>query len=404
MIKTRPSLAVKYRPTMFEQFIGQDEVIDLLRGQFKSKFGINRSFMLTGPSGSGKTTLARMMAHYANCENFDQETCEPCWECSYCQSVQNNIYPDVEEINFSDTRGIDVIRNILESANYDAQYNLKVYILDELQGITSAAQNALLKFLEEPPEHVLILLLTTDPHKILDTVKNRCCPLNLYAVADEVLIGFLQQIVKLENKLFPIKDLVYRRIVMNAKGQVRQAVSALEAIIYTIEGNEDFDQDDELALDNIIGRFVDTPETSFFQYLIGGIYQGKYAYSLQLALQLIANSKSNFVSLFSNMLEYHMQSVFLLVDPKKNYPTLTDPSYSSWYNSLIETAKEGNLLLTPDSAAEISLILLDFVQKIGTYQFNLKQLFLTTTIKMLQIVHASKDSNSIFQAIYGTKS
>ena len=87
ILKSRESLAVKYRPKRLEQLIGQDDIVSLLQGQFRSKTGINRSFLISGPSGCGKTTLGRIIAHYINCDDFNMETCVPCGKCDYCKDV-----------------------------------------------------------------------------------------------------------------------------------------------------------------------------------------------------------------------------------------------------------------------------------------------------------------------------
>jgi DNA polymerase III subunit gamma/tau len=390
MVKTRRSLAVKYRPTMFEQFIGQDDVVNLLKGQFRSESGINRTFIITGVTGTGKTTLARMIAHYANCEHFDHETCEPCWECEYCKAVDKGFYHDVEEINFSETTGIETVRTLIESVRYEAQHNVRVYILDEIQGMSKQAQNALLKLLEEPPDHVLILLLTTDPQKIIDTIKNRCCPLNLQAVGDRDLIGFLKRIAHEEKKTF-LKDAIFRRIALNAKGRVRQAVAALEAIIYTVEGNESFDQNNTKRVDEIIGRFIETPECDFSHYLIEGVYQGKYAGSLQSALRLVS-SYSSPVHMANLLVDYHLQTLFIMVDPKQSFAGLTDPGYANWYYTLKEMAEHNELMITHQAAVEMADVLVDMQQKIGTYLFDVRQLVVLTTLKLLDIVNKYKDS------------
>jgi DNA polymerase-3 subunit gamma/tau len=144
ILKSRESLAVKYRPKRLEQLIGQEGIVSLLKGQFKSTTGINQSFLLSGPSGCGKTTLGRIIAHYLNCENFDTVACTPCGTCSYCKDVERNYYGGVDEINFSSERGIDTVRSIIDSTAYASQYNAHVFICDEIQCLTALAQNALL--------------------------------------------------------------------------------------------------------------------------------------------------------------------------------------------------------------------------------------------------------------------
>lgn len=388
MVKTRQSLAVKYRPKALDQVIGQDEIVNLLKGQFKSKGGLNRAFLLKGPSGTGKTTCARIIAHAVNCQNFNRETFEPCWECEYCKQVKIGNYPDVEEINFSESRGIDTVRGIIDSMVYEPQYNTKVYILDEMQCITTVGQNALLKPIEEPPEGVMFLLLTTDPQKLLFQITTRCTTLELKKVSDSKIIGFLKLIAKQEKKTF-LKDGVFKRIAMHAKGHVRQALSSMEAIIYAIEGDEKFNQSSEEELDRIIGQYVDTSqETNLFQYLIGGVYQAKYASAIWAIHQIVKDPKaSNHVYIANKLNDYHLQSLYMLIDPKKT-TTLLDPGYSSWHKTLVNATKDGGMLLTHQAAAEIAEVLLDLQYKLQSYQFDVLTLFTVTTVKLISIVKA----------------
>ena len=404
-LKSRESLAVKYRPKRLEDMIGQERIVSLLQGQFRSKLGINRSFLLHGSTGSGKTSMSRIMAHYINCENFDAETCHPCGVCSYCQLVEKGTYGGVEEINFSDSRGIDTVRAIIDSTNYASSHNASVFICDEIQQITSAAQNALLKILEEPPEGIILLLVTTDPHRLLPTIINRCCPLALERVSIEDLAKHLLYITKKEGRDYftPASGdkaevekayAIFKNIAMFSNGIVRQGIATLEAVLSMVEGGEKIDTQDVEAIRRIVGMFIESPETepNIAGFLINGIYSGRYGVSLSYANKLMSASHSNSSKyLFEKGLDYHIQTLYYMVDPKKLIPNLTEPFHLRWYSSLEEAAAtKGLLQLVHQSAAELVGIFMELISEMGKYQHDEKKLVTAYTIKMIDAVNRHK--------------
>lgn len=420
ILKSRESLAIKYRPKRLEQFIGQEEVISILKGQFKSK-AINRSFLLHGASGVGKTSLGRVMAHYLNCENFDYEACAPCSVCSYCKDVdEKNYYGGVEEINFSDSRGVDVVRSIIESTVYAPEFNAKVFICDEVQCLPALSQNAFLKILEEPPDGVVFLFLTTDPQKLLNTVHNRCCSLALDRVDADVIAKHLLKVAKLEKReYFAPKEIpedpkeakeatkksqqIYKNIALISNGYVRQALATLEAVLSMVEGGEKIDGSDAAVVKRIAGRFnLETPDTevSIAQYLIKGIYSGRYGLALSYALKLINVGHSTKFT-FEKVMDYHMQTMFYMADPNRKIANLTEEFYRSWYASLIgEVKKPNGLMVTHLAAAEIVNIMLDLVTQLATFAHDERRLLVAYTIRMIDAVnkykHLSYTKASVF--------
>ena len=409
VLKSRESLAVKYRPRRLEQFIGQDDVVSLLQGQFKSKTGINRSFLLSGPSGTGKTSMARVLTHYINCEKFDSKTCLPCGKCSYCKDVdERNYYGGVDEINFSDSRGIDTVRAVIDATAYASQHNAHVFICDEIQCLTSLAQNAFLKVLEEPPEGTVFLLLTTDPQKLLPTIINRCCPLTLERVAVDEIAKHLLKVCKLENRDYftPPKlpedpeaakaeyqkaYAVFKNIAMFSNGLVRQALATLEAVLSMIEGGQKFDTQDVEAIRKIVGKFVDSPgtETNIATYLIQGVYSARYGLALSYALKLMQNSQATTCkALFERVLDSHLQTLFFMVDPNKKIPNLCEPFYSAWYTSVLEAVKTpGGLQLTHLAASDIVQILMEMISELGTFAHDERRLVIAYTLRMIDAVN-----------------
>ena len=420
VLKSRESLAVKYRPRRLEQFIGQDQIVSLLQGQFRSPTGINRSFLLSGATGCGKTSLARVLAHYINCDNFNTEECAPCGKCDYCKDVTRNYYGGVDEINFSNERGIDTVRSVIDSTAYASQYNAHVFICDEIQCLTNVAQNAFLKILEEPPEGVVFLLLTTDPHKLLPTIINRCCPLTLERVDTNIIANHLLKICKAEKRdYFTPKNpeasndevakayAVFKNIAMFSNGYVRQALATLEAVLSMLEGGQKFDPSDVEAIRKIVGTFVDSPEAEIdiTQFLIQGLYTGRYGISLNYALKMIQRSQISIKNLIERTLDTHIQILFLLTDPNRKLVGLTDPFYGRTYATVIEAVKQpGSMVLVHTSAAEIVGVFMTLLSELGAYIQDERRLVIASVLKMLDIINNHRSlaytTNSMFHKIH----
>ena len=162
----------KYRPKSFSEIVGQDHVKKILTNALKMG-RIAHAYIFAGPRGTGKTTTARILAKSLNCEN--RKDAEPCNQCQSCISIDEGTFMDVVELDAASNRGIDEIRRIREGAGYrPIEGKYKVYIIDEVHMLTKEAFNALLKTLEEPPEHVVFVLATTNLEKVPPTIVSRC--------------------------------------------------------------------------------------------------------------------------------------------------------------------------------------------------------------------------------------
>ena len=384
-MKTRESLPVLYRPKLLDQLVGQQRIVDQLKGQLRSQRGIGKAFLLSGPSGTGKTTTARMLAHYVNCDKFNQQDFLPCFECGYCQDVERNRYPDVEEINCSSERGIDMIRGLVESTNYAPRHNVRVYILDEVQQLTGAGQNALLKTLEEPPATTILLLLTTDPHRLLPAIQNRCLQLSFQTVGDAEMVEHLDNIVQRERRQLPANALAH--IAAFSRGHVRQAVSCLEGVFDAMDGNPGFNPADRAQLEKIVGQFADVDIVTVSRFLIDGLYTGRYAITISAGLQMFDQNQQRTPGyLVGQLLVHHLQTLYWLVDPGRQYPNLMESYHCHWYETLKRAREAGRLKVTAASAADLVELLLELQKELNRFEIDARTLLTAYVVKMVAAV------------------
>jgi len=220
-------LARRWRPQQFSEIIGQDHVAQTLSNAIASG-RIAHSFIFAGPRGIGKTTTARILAKALNCENGPNIT--PCNSCSNCESITKGNSLDVLEIDGASNRGIDEIRNLRENIHYTpSQGKYKIYIIDEVHMLTKEAFNALLKTLEEPPEHVIFMFATTEIHRVPATILSRCQRFDLRRIPTKTIIEHLDKICNAEN--IEIEKDALLEIAKKADGSMRDAQSILDQII-----------------------------------------------------------------------------------------------------------------------------------------------------------------------------
>jgi DNA polymerase-3 subunit gamma/tau len=236
-------LARKYRPATFEDLIGQDAMVRTLKNAFAAD-RIAHAFVLTGIRGTGKTTTARIVAKGMNCIGPDGTggpTTEPCGICPNCVTISEGRHVDVMEMDAASRTGVGDIREIIDSVHYRAaSARYKIYIIDEVHMLSTNAFNALLKTLEEPPEHVKFIFATTEIRKIPVTVLSRCQRFDLRRIEPDVMIAHLQKIAGLENAVVAGDALAL--IARAAEGSVRDAMSLLDQAIAHGVGETSADQ------------------------------------------------------------------------------------------------------------------------------------------------------------------
>src|SRR5210317_152707 len=220
-------LARKWRPKTFREMVGQEHVLQALVNALDLD-RLHHAYLFTGTRGVGKTTIARILAKCLNCETGVSST--PCGECSICREVAENRFVDLIEVDAASRTRVDDTRELLENAQYlPTRGRYKVYLIDEVHMLSASSFNALLKTLEEPPEHVKFLLATTDPKKVPVTVLSRCLQFQLKNLSREAIADYLAQVLSEESVGFDTGALDV--IARSAAGSMRDALSLTDQAI-----------------------------------------------------------------------------------------------------------------------------------------------------------------------------
>ena len=215
-----------YRPQTFEEVAGQQHIVKTLKNALSSG-KIAHAYLFAGPRGTGKTSMAKLFAKALNCEHGIGCQCN---ECHNCKAIIDGSHPDVLELDAASNNGVDEIRELIDKVKYGTILGrYKVYIIDEVHMLSAGAFNALLKTLEEPPEHVIFILATTEPHKILPTILSRCQRYDFEKVSDKDIKERLHTILDEEGVAF--NDAAINLIIKLADGGMRDALSILEKVL-----------------------------------------------------------------------------------------------------------------------------------------------------------------------------
>ena len=220
----------KYRPQQWDAVVGQDHVVTTLKNAIAAD-RVAHAYLFAGSRGTGKTTLARLLAKAVNCTNADA-TKPPCNECQNCKAVNENRFLDLIEIDAASNTSVDDVRDLRDKINFSpSQGKYKIYIIDEVHMLSTAAFNALLKTLEEPPPHAIFVLATTEIHKIPATVLSRCQRHKFHRVPVDEIVANLKKIVKAES--IQVDDDALILIARQSAGGMRDAISLLDQLSST---------------------------------------------------------------------------------------------------------------------------------------------------------------------------
>ena len=284
-------LARKYRPQTFSELIGQEILVQTVSNAIITN-RIAHAYLLTGVRGVGKTTTARLIAMSINCENRKKDSSEPCGNCSSCSSISNDSNIDVIEMDAASKTGVDDIREIIDNVKYrPVNCKYKIFIIDEVHMLSKNAFNALLKTLEEPPEHIKFIFATTEVKKIPVTIISRCQRFDLRRIDDESLKQHLGLIAKKEN--IKIDQGAISLIVRVSEGSARDGLSLLDQSLNN--------QNENISANSVTNMLGLADRGSIFE-LIEKILEGNAPASLAI-YNKIYQSGSDVVMIFDEMLK-----------------------------------------------------------------------------------------------------
>lgn len=259
----------KYRPSNFDEVVGQQPIIQTLKNAVVQN-RIAHAYLFCGPRGTGKTSIAKIFAKMLNCED---ESNKPCGKCINCKMVQNGSHPDIIEIDAASNNGVDEVRNLIDKVKYaPMQGKYKVYIIDEVHMMTTGAFNALLKTIEEPPAHVVFILATTEPNKVIPTIISRCQRFDFNKVSQKDIEKRLSIVCK-EEKI-EIDPEAISLIAQLADGGMRDSLSILDQCIAYCSSN--------ITVDNVreIYGVLTTSD-------IGKLFEHLYSHEVDALIQQI---------------------------------------------------------------------------------------------------------------------
>lgn len=269
-------LARKWRPQTFEEVVGQPSIVQTLQNAIRTN-RVAQAFLFTGPRGVGKTSVARILAKALNCKEGPTPT--PCNICDACREITKSIAPDVFEIDGASNTGVDHVRDLQETIKYYPQkYRYKIFIVDEVHMLSTPAFNAFLKTLEEPPSHVIFIFATTEPHKILDTVIDRCQRYDFKKIPSPVILHHLHHIAQQEQ--ITISTTSLQLIAREAEGSLRDAQSMVDQIV-TYAGSEVKDEDVTAVLGLV--------ERTIFFGVASAVLEGDLKKCLEISSTLFAH-------------------------------------------------------------------------------------------------------------------
>ena len=364
-------IARKWRPQKFDEVVGQEHIIQSLKNSVLSG-KLAHAYLFIGPRGVGKTSCARILAKSLNCK--DAPTITPCGKCSACREITEGRSLDVIEIDGASNRGIDEIRTLRENVKFSPVLGkYKIYIIDEVHMLTQEAFNALLKTLEEPPEHVKFIFATTQPTKILPTILSRCQRFEFNRIPVLKIIAKLEEIAKAE-KISINKD-VFFDIAKISDGSMRDAESILDQLV-TFSKNE-IKSDDVVAVMGLI------EQEAFFEF-VEAIKNRDTQFCIDFISKLFTRGKN--ISKFLQGLLWHLRNIMLAKIMKSNLEELLDLP-----KNITERVVEQSRNLSLQEVINIftaAISTQDMAKKIGSFRIPLE-------VMAIKLTHSESESRPV---------
>ena len=288
----------KFRPRVFEDVKGQDAIVTTLKNQIKNE-RTSHAYLFCGTRGTGKTTIAKILARAVNCENPQDGS--PCGECAVCRGIQDGSLLNVIEIDAASNNGVDNVRQIIDEVSYSPTAGkFKVYIIDEVHMLSAGAFNALLKTLEEPPEYVIFILATTEPHKLPITILSRCQRYDFRRISVEEIAERLKELTGVEQVMIEEKALTY--IAKTADGSMRDALSLLDQCIAFHFGQK-------LTYDKVLD-VLGAVDTEVFSRILRAVLEQNVVETLKILDEVVYRGRE--LGQFITDLTWYLRNMLLL--------------------------------------------------------------------------------------------
>ncbi len=341
-------IARKYRPSNFEEVIGQDIIVRTLKNSFKLN-KIGQAYLFSGPRGVGKTTIARIIGKVLNCQ---KKKINPCGECLFCQQIDHNASLDYYEIDGASNRGIDQIREIQGNLNYASPLgNYRIYVIDEVHMLTIEAFNALLKSLEEPPKKIVFILCTTEISKIPLTIRSRCQNFLFKNIDNQTIAQHLEKISL--NEKIEFEAGAFTSLAKRAGGSVRDAENLLEQVLLYCENKITLQ-----AVHKVLGETLFETKMSFYNNLyLGDLKSNKNLF------HFVLNQGIQLEDFLFSLLEIGTHFAFI----KNN---IKDLRLLDLGEGELEELKKASEHFTQDEIFTIMDVFYEFIQEIKTNKLN----------------------------------
>ena len=357
-------LALKYRPQTFDDVVGQAHVTTTLTNAIRSD-RVAHAILFTGPRGTGKTTIARILAKAMNCQNGPSPV--PCNQCKICTDIINGHCTDVFEIDGASNNSVDQVRDLRENVTYmpsSAKY--KIYIIDEVHMLSTAAFNALLKTLEEPPEHVIFILATTEVHKIPATILSRCQRHDLGRISLSMISSHLKKLSDQEG--FRVSEASLDLIAQEADGSIRDSLSLLDRILSS-SSNPDIEHENVLDSLGIL-------DTQIMHDIALAVFDNNGARIIQL-IEKINDSGMDLKKYYSDLIFYFRNLNVIKLCGKESLNVNLSATEKDRLFQMVST------LSTPHINAILQVLLDD--ESLVRYSSNTKTAIEMILLKLIQI-------------------